>query len=200
MRCIQWLAIGALALATAAIAAAAFDDFKVEEGFIRIDNGKDLTGWQYYRNRGVAPEPLAGKTESSDKRFQIVDGLIVAQEKDADGKGGIKDIYTVDNFDTDFTLRLQFRAAPRADSGVYIRGKQLQVRDYPTVGPYKDLKKFNTGDWNDLEIIVKGKTAECKCNGEVLEKAFSIPAKGAIGLQAESGKFEFRRIRVQRMP
>jgi hypothetical protein len=198
MRCIHLLGIAAIAVASAGVVVRA-DDVKIEEGFTSLFNGKDLTGWQYIRNRATV-ELLEGKTETSDKRFQVVDGVIIAREKDAAGGGGIKDIYTVDSFDTDFILRLEFRAAPRADSGVYIRGKQLQVRDYPTVGPYKDLKKFNTADWNDLEIIVKGKTAECKCNGEVLEKAFAIPAKGGIGLQAESGKFEFRRIRVQRMP
>jgi hypothetical protein len=79
---------------------------------------------------------------------------------------------------------------------VYIRGPQLQVRDYPTVGPYKP-KGFKKGDWNELEIIVTGQKALCKCNGEVLEKAFKVPATGPIGLQAESGKFEFRRIRVK---
>src|SRR5262249_51188962 len=163
------------------------------------------------------------------KRFEVKDGIIVANE----GKG-IKDLYTLKDYDKDFHLKLEFRAAPRADSGVYIRGPQLQVRDYPTVGPYKP-KGFKSGDWNELEITVKsgvvsttvnGKTltdqdtlevtvkggkpeaklngkavevgnvqvtvgpaAECKCNGEVLEKAFKVPAKGGIGLQAETGKF-----------
>jgi len=42
--------------------------------------------------------------------------------------------------------------------------------------------------------------ALCKNNGEVLEKSFPIPLKGGIGLQAETGKFEFRRIRVKELP
>jgi hypothetical protein len=171
----------------------AADDFKVEEGFTSLFNGKDLTGWR------VGKEDLDGKTENANKRFQVVEGVIVANAKDANGKGGILDLYTTKDFNKDFTLRLEFRAAPRADSGVYIRGKQLQVRDYPTVGPYKKVK-FKEGDWNELEIIVKGQAAECRCNGEVIEPAFKVPAKGAIGLQAEAGKFEFRRIRVKEMP
>jgi hypothetical protein len=48
--------------------------------------------------------------------------------------------------------------------------------------------------------VTVGPAAECKCNGEVLEKAFKVPAKGGIGLQAETGKFEFRRIRIKEMP
>ena len=75
----------------------------------------------------------------------------------------------------------------------------LKVRDYPTVGPYKTVK-FNAGDWNELEITVRGAAAECKCNGEVIEMAMKVPAKGGIGLQAEAGKFEFRRIRVKELP
>ncbi len=35
--------------------------------------------------------------------------------------------------------------------------------------------------------------ARCLCNGEVLSKAMKVPADGTIGLQAERGKFEFRR-------
>ena len=51
----------------------------------------------------------------------------------------------------------------------------------------------------NLQISV-GATALCQCNGELLEKAFKVPATGGIGLQAESGKFEFRRIRIKEMP
>src|SRR5262249_7592957 len=168
--------------------------FKPESGSTSLFNGKDLTGWHYGRDKAKA-EPLDGKTETSDKRIQVTDGVIVMNP----GKG-IKDIFTTQSFDKDFHLKLEFRAAPRADSGVYIRGPQLQVRDYPTVGPYKNLKNFKTGDWNVLEITVKGMSAECKCNDEVVEKAFKVPAKGGIGLQAETGKFEFRRIRIKEMP
>src|SRR6202008_2056376 len=110
-------------------------------------------------------EDLTGKTESSDKRFTVEGGIIIVHV----GKG-VKDIYTTKEFDKDFHLKLEFRAAPRADSGVYIRGPQLQVRDYPTVGPYKP-KGFKSGDWNELDITVTGTSALCKCNGEVLEKA-----------------------------
>src|SRR5262249_144883 len=120
-------------------------------------------------------------------------------EKDKNGKGGILDLYTVRDFNKDFTLRLEFRAAPRSDSGVYIRGKQLQVRDHPTVGPDKK-GKVKEGDWNALQVVVTGGKAECPGNGEVSEAGLAVPAKGGIGLQAESGKFEFRRVRVKEMP
>ena len=162
------------------------DDFKPEAGYTSLFNGKDLTGWRFGKIE------LADQTSAGPKKqFSVQDGIIVV------GPGG-GDLYTVKEFNTDFHLKLQFRAAPKADSGVHIRGKQLQVRDYPTAGPYKKVK-FNAGDWNDLDITVTGKTAECKCNGEVIEAKFGVPEKGAIGLQSESGKFEYRRIRVKEM-
>jgi hypothetical protein len=175
----------------------AADEVTPEEGYTSLFNGKDLTGWRYPGPKGA---PLDGKTETSDKRIQVVDGVIVVNAKDAAGKGGIKDLYTAREFDRDFHLKLEFRAAPRADSGVYIRGPQLQVRDYPTVGPYKILRRFKDAGWNELDITVRGTVAECRCNGEVLEKAFKVPAKGAIGLQAETGKFEYRNLRVKVSP
>jgi hypothetical protein len=162
--------------------------FRLEPGFRSLFNGKDLTGWKF---KNV---DLKGETETANRRFQVRDGIIVANE----GRG-IDDLYTVRAFDRDFHLKLEFRAAPRADSGVYIRGLQLQVRDYPTVGPYKP-KNFKSGDWNELEIKVHGRSALCTCNGETLEKALRVPATGGIGLQAETGKFEFRRIRLADLP
>jgi hypothetical protein len=52
---------------------------------------------------------------------------------------------------------------------------------------------------NNVEVSA-GAVAECRCNGEILEKAFRVPDRGGIGLQAEAGKFEFRRIRVKELP
>src|SRR5258708_9307054 len=128
--------------------------------------------------------------------MEVKDGVILVNAKDSNGKGGIKDLYTVKTFDKDFSLKLEFRAAPRADSGVYIRGPQLQVRDYPTAGPYKKMK-FNNADCNELEITVKGTTAECKCNGDGIEPPMKGPAYRGIGLQAQPGTFEIRRVLIK---
>jgi len=165
-------------------AAARADDFKIEEGYKSLFNGKDLTGWRLGKTK------LDGKTATANKKWHVQEGVIVI-----DGGGG-GDIYTVADFNQDFHLKLEFRAAPRADSGVYIRGPQLQVRDYPRAGPYTKVK-FYDKDWNELDITVKDKAALCKCNGEVIEKAFRVGATGGIGLQSEGGKFEFRRLRIK---
>jgi hypothetical protein len=164
-----------------------------DEGYTSLFNGKDLTGWRVKGSK----ESLDGKTTADNERFAVEGGAIVAREKDARGKGGIRDLYTVKDFNKDFHLKLEFRAGPKADSGVYIRGPQLQVRDFIRRGEQKQLKKFKNDDWNELDITVKGNTATCLVNGEPLQVMKNIPAKGGIGLQAETGKFEFRNIRIK---
>lgn len=175
--------------------APAADDSKIEDGYSSLFNGKDLTGWRY---PGAMGRDMDGKTETPDQRISVANGIIIMNEKDNKGKGGIRDLYTSKSYDKDFHLKLEFRAAPKADSGVYIRGPQLQVRDFIRRGEQKHMKKFKNDDWNELEITVTGTEAVCRVNGEPLAK-MKVPAKGGIGLQAESGKFEFRRIRIKEL-
>lgn len=163
--------------------------------FTSLFNGKDLSGWRYPGQKGKA---LDGMTQTADARVEVKDGAIVMNAKDAAGKGGIKDLYTDKVFDKDFVLKLQFRAGPRADSGVHIRGKQLQIRDFIRRNEQKHLKNFKDDDWNALEITVKGTEATFTVNGEPLKpEKMSVPARGPIGLQAESGKFEFRDVQIK---
>lgn len=195
----QTLPLTVLLLSFSLVAVA--DDFTPESGFTPLFNGKDLSGWQYKKRLGkgkVEVEDLAGKTATADNRFVVKDGVIVANAKDKDGTGGIQDLYTVREFDQDFVLRLDVKAGPKADSGVYVRGPQLQVRDYKRRGEQKQLTKFKDDDWNELEIIVTDGKPSYRLNGEEITGGpQKLPAKGGIGLQAETGPFEFRRIRIK---
>jgi hypothetical protein len=110
----------------------------------------------------------------------------------------IQQLWTTREFGDDFVLRLEFRATPNADSGVFIRGPQLQCRDYVLAGPYKNLSQYKPQDWNALEVVVQGGTARATCNGELLEAAMVVPASGAIGLEGDRGQMEYRRIRVRK--
>jgi hypothetical protein len=161
-----------------AVPGVAGDDFKLEEGFTRLDNGKDLDGW-------------TGNTAG----WSVVDGAIHLDSKQAKGN-----IYSKTTHSGNCVIRLEFRAAKRADSGVYIHGSQLQVRDYPTAGPknYAGPAK-PAGEWNVLEFEITDGVAVVKLNGEVIEKTWKIGknAKLGIGLQKESGDFDFRRIRLK---
>src|SRR6185437_8228886 len=93
-------------LAVPLVAADAADDFKLEEGFSSLFNGKDLTGWQY----GPVPvtkkpiiEKLDGKTATKDKVFEVNEGMIVASGK------RIMALYTAKEYNKDFQFKLEFR-------------------------------------------------------------------------------------------
>lgn len=166
-----------------------------ETGFVPIFNGKDLTGWK------VGKTDMAGKTASDDGRFAVKDGvLVITGSKDTPPK--MAEIDTLESFDGDFTLRFEFRASKEANSGLHLRDKvfahQLQIRDYPRVGPYKTLKSYKDGGWNAIEVVVTGNKAHCTCNGELLEDAMVIPDKGPLALQSEINVLEYRNIRVKR--
>ena len=99
----------------------------------------------------------------------LVNGAIVAHEKDINGKGGIKDLYTLKPFNNDFHLKLEFRASLKSDSGVYIRGPQLQVRDFIRRNEHMHLKDvFKNDDWNTLEITVNAGKIATTVNGKLL--------------------------------
>jgi lysophospholipase L1-like esterase len=186
------------------------DDFKPEEGFVSLFNGKDLTGWGYRATapRKGAPKPGAplfvevkadqsfdGKTESPDGRYRAINGRLVITTP-AEGRR-IQALWTTREFPEDFILKLEFRATPNADSGVYLRKPQLQCRDFLVAGPYKDLKKYKPQEWNELVVVVKAGVAHATCNGEVLEAALKLPENGPIGLEGDRGQMEYRRLRIK---
>ena len=161
-----------------------------QDGFTPLFNGKDLTGWKYKTG-----DAFDGKTEASDGRYTAKDGMIVVNP----GKGTAQ-LWTVKEFPKNFELRLEFRAAVNADSGLFIRKPQLQVRDYLVAGPYKKLEKYKPQDWNEIVVVVKDNVAHCTCNGEVLEAALKLPETGPIGLEADRAQMEYRNIRIKELP
>src|SRR3954462_9315703 len=177
-----------VALLTLSLASPApADDWQPEPGFRSLFNGKDLTGW-CFRARvergspkvGEVVEKFDGKAESSDDgRYSAKDGILTVNFPKGKERL-ISAMYTVEEFPKDFTLKFEFRASVNADSGVFIRRPQLQCRDYLVAGPYKDLKAYKPQDWNQIEVVVKGRTARCTCNGELLEAAFALPETGPI--------------------
>lgn len=198
-----------LALLTAVCLAAPLhaEDWKPEEGFISLFNGKDLTGWCFReKTKKDDPNPGAilakhdGKTEAADAgRYIVKDGTIaVTFPTEADKLTG--QLYTVSEFPKNFVLKLEFRASVNADSGIFIRKPQLQCRDYLVAGPYKELKQYKPQEWNQVEVTVKDGVAHCTCNGEVLEAALDLPATGPIGLEGDRGVMEYRHIQLKELP
>jgi len=166
------------------------DEPKPEPGTVELYNGKDLTGWGY--KAGEKFEAFDGKAEASDGRYSAKEGILVVNP----GKG-LRQLWTAQKFPGDFEIRLEFRAAVNADSGLFLRGPQLQVRDYLVAGPYKELKKYKPQEWNEIVVVVKNNVAHCTCNGEVLEAALKLPETGQIGLEADRGTMEYRKIRLK---
>lgn len=190
------------------------DDFEPEAGFVPLFSGRNLNGWGYrvtpplnpnrkpnpnapVRTEITKPENFYGKAASSDGRYAAINGRLVVTTP-TEGRR-IQQLWTTREFSRDFILKLEFRATPNADSGVFLRGKQLQCRDFPLAGPYMDLKNYKPQDWNELVITVKGNVAHCTCNGEVLEAAFEMPGLGPIGLEGDRGQMEYRRIRIKEL-
>jgi len=188
----KWAAALRPILATLGFIETQPDEFTPEPGFTSLFNGRDLTGWGYKTNN------FDGQTASSEGRYVAKNGRLIVTTPPEGRK--IAQLWTTRQFPKDFTLKLEFRATPNADSGVFIRQPQLQCRDYPLAGPYKQLQNYKPQDWNEMVVTVKDGVAHCTCNGEVLEAALKVPATGGIGLEGDRGQMEYRRIRVQEMP
>lgn len=194
------------------------EPFTPEEGFELLFNGRDLTGWGYRpttdaekesARRWRASDPQAaewpivieaatfdGRTESPDGRFRVINGRLVVTTPAEFRK--IQQLWTTREFGEDFVLKLEFRATPNADSGVYVRGPQLQCRDYGLAGPFTDLTQYKPQEWNELVITVRHGVATATNNGERLNVELKVPASGPIGLEGDRGQMEYRRIRITR--
>jgi len=194
-------------------------EFTPEPGFTSLFNGKDLSGWGLRptsdadketatkwqaRDPNAPPWPIVtspvsfdGETSSADGRFVAKNGRLIVTTPSEGRK--IQQLSTTQDFPKDFILRLEFRATPNADSGIFVRDRQLQCRDYLLAGPYKKLKNYKPGEWNEIEVTVKDGVAHSLCNGEVLEGAMKVPATGPIGVEGDRGQMEYRRIRIKEL-
>jgi len=179
--------LGLLAFSTLPCAGA--EKFKLEPGFLRLDNGKDLTGW-------FGAQWSGEKTGNIDG-WSVIDGAI-----HLDAKAAKNHLFSRKTYSRNAVIRLQFRATKAADSGLNVHGNQLQVRDY--VNSLPDTKKYASackppGEWNDLELDMTDGVAVIRLNGKVIEKAWKAGTNANIGLglQVEKGDFDFRHIRLK---
>ncbi len=174
------------------------DTFHLEPGYVSLFNGHDLTGWGFRAKKTFKPTAtFDGKKASNDARYVAINGRLVVTTP-PEGRR-VQQLWTTREFPKNFILRLEFRATPNADSGVFIRKPQLQCRDYVLAGPWKDLKNYKPQEWNEIVAIVKDGVAHCTCNGEVLNAEFKVPPTGPIGLEGDRGQMEYRRIRVKEL-
>ncbi len=191
------------------------DAFTPEPGFTSLFNGRDLTGWGFQptaprpapKGKAKADTPVFvevkeaitfdGKPASPDGRFRAINGRLVVTTP-AEGRR-IQRLWTTQEFPGNFILKLEFRATPNADSGVFVRQAQIQCRDFLLAGPYTELKQYKAQDWNEMVITVRDGVARATCNGEMLLDNLKVPTAGPIGLEGDRGQMEYRRIQLKKL-
>src|SRR3954465_6000915 len=157
------------------------DDFKPEDAFVLLFNGKDLTGWKTEKG-----ESLDGKAEAYNGRFRAADGRLTLDPK---VKGDVK-IFTAREFGKDVHIKFDFKPGPGCNNDLFLRGLKFDLKT-------PDVKNLKEGEWNAFEIVIAGDKAEYRNNGETLK---TVPVKGkasAFGIRAEIGPMQVRRLRVK---
>jgi hypothetical protein len=162
----------------------AADDFKPEPGFTLLFNGRNLSGWKV---RGG--DALEGKTETKNARFKVADDCIVI---DAKAKGNMV-IDTTREFGKDVHIKFEFLPGAGCNNDLYLRGLKFDLKK-------PDVKNMKEGMWNEFEIILQGNKAEFKCNGEVQRTATATMPSTVLGVRAEFGPIQIRRIRFKEAP
>ncbi len=191
------------------------------KGFVRLDNGKDLSGWQ-------------GAVDS----YEVKDGAIVCKP----GKGG--DLLSKEEY-SDMILRFEFKLPKGGNNGIALRsplgghssrdGLELQVIDnggYNEAHPKAPLKPYQchgslyhcvgaktgylrpVGQWNFQEVEVRGQKIKVTLNGtKILDvdiDAFDRSQiknppkgldrkKGHIGFAGHNDPVAFRNFHVKKL-
>ncbi|QDT53570.1 hypothetical protein Pan44_15920 [Caulifigura coniformis] len=172
---------------------------QVREGWINLFDGTTLFGWTSNRE---------------DINWSVVDGTISADS----GSNGL--LLTSVPF-ADYELHCEFNAAEGANSGVFLRTLfdpkdvkadcyELNIADtqpegYVTgsfVGRKQTAEPIKgSGGWKTFDVVVEGNRFDVKLDGKevisYLDEAPTIRRSGLIGLQKNSGKIQFRNVRLK---
>jgi len=159
-------------------------DFKLEDGFKLIFNGKNFDGWQTSKTK--KKETLEGKTESHKGRFKIVDGGIIAFD------AGNAYIETVASYAKDVHFKFDFRPGPKCNNDILFRGTKFDI-----VPGNKENKDVKEGEWYTFELVAKGDTLEHKINGKTARTSKAAAKASEFILRAEIGKMDVKNIRVK---
>lgn len=169
---------------------------EIDDGWISLFDGETLFGWKAH----------------SKADWQVKEGAIVVES----GEPGF--LCTTTSF-ADYVLKIDFRADEKTNSGVFLRTAPLVTKEgvarecyelniapadnpFPTgslVGRKKTDIDCQGDGWRSFEVRCEGKYVSVKYNGEqVLEYVDEQDlACGLIGLQLNSGKVEFKNIKLK---
>jgi Domain of Unknown Function (DUF1080) len=173
-----------------------------KSGWILLFNGRNLDGWRGYK-----------KTDASDTRWKVENGMLTLPPNDGKDTLGARDIISNDTFEQ-FELSWDWRIAQGGNSGVKYFvledrdaaiGHEYQLIDderHPDakVGPKRQTAAFYdvlaasdrplkpAGEFNTSRVIVRGNTVEHWLNGKkVLTYQLDSPALRAA---IEQSKFK----------
>lgn len=153
-----------------------------------IFNGKNLDGWQTKASGKNKAMPLDGKTEAFDGRFVVKDDELIIDPK----VKGDRYIETVHQFSGDFTIRYDFKPAEGCNNDTLLLGTKFDIK----AGGKDTVKGVKIGEWNTMEIAVKGGSADFIINGQKIATQKTKGEKGPLILRAEFGPIVYKNIRA----
>lgn len=188
---------------------------------INLFNGKDFSGWTKVIN--ADPESCPDKTWSINNGVIRCTGqpfgYLATQQSYADYKlhveyrwygttdqmnSGIFFFKTgPDNFFLPKTLEAQLKQGNAGDLLLLSKATAngLENERNRVIEKSAPSSEKPQGEWNTVEIIVKGRTAEIRVNDVLQSKGFDIYADaGQICLQSEGGPIEFRNVYLDPLP
>ena len=162
-----------------------------QAGWTLLFNGKSLDGWRGYK-----------KTDASDSRWKVEDGLLTVDPGTGKDTQGQRDIITTAQYDR-FDLTWEWRVAEGGNSGL----KYFVLEDQPAaigheyqmiddqrhadakIGPHRQTAALYdvfpaqnrpmrpAGEWNQSRVVSNGTTVEHYLNGtRVLQYELNSPA------------------------
>ena len=158
-------------------------DFKLEDGFKLIFNGKDLDGWQTSKVKEKVA--LDGKTESHKGRFKVADGILAFD-------AGNAYIETKTAYAKDVHFKFDFRPGPKCNNDILFRGTKFDI-----VPGNKENPDVKEGEWYTFELIATGDKLEHKINGKTARTTKAAAKASEFVLRAEIGKMEVKNIRAK---
>ena len=191
------------------------------KGKVQLYNGKDLEGWI----KVITAEP----DSSPDRTWQIVDGNIRClgrpmgylatqrsytdykltveyrwwQENDAMNSGVFVNKTGPDNFFLPKAIEAQLKSGSAGDFVLLSKASVNGIKNSGVMSVKKltESSEKPIGEWNCVEVTVRGRTIDVYINGVHQNHGENATAgAGQICLQSEGGAVEFRNVFIEPLP